>query len=191
MKIIFDHSKGQFTSDGSSLLEVYAIKENETTEYMFDNGWLPFREKWYQTRSSRLELAPISSRRKKELSRLTVSDTGNLSSIVERAIVYNKFDKNYLKEYLSIMNYMFFFDDCFCGIVNFFDDVPFYTFMIWDEAKKNHSYGTLSFYYLIDKFYNLGHKYLYISEYYPQFAYKIKLQGFQWWDGNSWNKTNE
>ncbi|MEY4343279.1 MAG: hypothetical protein RL736_1077 [Pseudomonadota bacterium] len=58
--------------------------------------------------------------------------------------------------------------------------------MLWDESNKDHSYGTLSFYYLIDKFYNEGHKYLYTSEYYPLFSYKENLQGFEWWNGEQW-----
>ena len=64
MKITFDHSKGVFTETGDSLLEVFAITENETSKEMFESGWLPFRDKWYQTRSSRLELREISKRRK-------------------------------------------------------------------------------------------------------------------------------
>ena len=58
--------------------------------------------------------------------------------------------------------------------------------MIWDESNKNHSYGILSYYYLINKFYNEGLKYIYISEFYEQFSYKHKLPGFEYWTGTNW-----
>lgn len=186
MKVIFDHTNGIFNENGNSLLEVFAIKENESSEYMFNNGWLPFQNKWYQTRSSRLKLKPISKRRKKELSKINISYSNNVFDIADKAIYYKKFDYNYLKDYLKLTHFKFFFDDCFCGIVNIIDNIPYYTFMLWDESHKDHSYGTLSFYYLIDKLYNEGHEYLYISEYYPLFSYKKNLPGFEWWDGKNW-----
>lgn len=190
MKIIFDHNQGIFSEEGNSLLEVFAIKENESTSYMFENGWLPFRDKWYQTKSSRLKLFPISKRRQKELSKISISSDKSILELADRSIKYNKFDYNYLIEYLKLDHISFFFDDCFCGIVNIFDNIPFYTFMLWDEQYKDHSYGTLSFYYLINKLYN-DYPYLYISEYYSQFSYKKRLQGFEWWDGQKWNIENK
>jgi hypothetical protein len=189
MKIIFDHNNGIFTNKGDSLLEVYAIKEHESSEYMFENGWLPFRKIWYQTKSSRLELDKISKRREKELSKIKVSFSGDLSSLIEKSIKYKKFDPVYLEEYLKLPHFKFFFDDCFCGIVNLIDNIPYYTFMIWDESKKCNSYGTLSYYYLIEEFLKKGHKHLYISEYYTPFFYKKNIQGFEYWDGKKWNKS--
>jgi hypothetical protein len=60
--------------------------------------------------------------------------------------------------------------------------------MIWDKTYISHSYGILSFYYMID-FFKQTNKYLYISEYYEQFKYKEKLPGFEWWNGTKWNPT--
>lgn len=71
------------------------------------------------------------------------------------------------------------------------DDIPYYTFMIWDESHKEHSYGTLSFYYLIQHLYGCGYEYLYTSEYYSQFNYKSKLPNFEWWNGTNWVKENK
>lgn len=189
MKIIYNHNNGLFTKTGESLLEVYAITDKETSKDMFENGWLPFREKWYQTKSSRLILNDISSRRKKELSKIKISNQGNLNSIVKRALKFGKFEVEYLDEYLELPHYKFFFDDCFCGIVNLVDNIPYYTFMIWDESNKNHSYGTLSYYYLIEKYFKENLDYIYISEYYEQFSYKKKLPNFEYWDGTKWNHS--
>ena len=187
MKIIYNHNNGLFTQTGESLLEVYAITDKETSKDMFENGWLPFREKWYQTKSSRLKLNDISNRRKRELSKIKISDQGDLNSITKRALKFGKFEAEYLDEYLELPHYKFFFDDCFCGIVNLVDNIPYYTFMIWDESNKNHSYGTLSYYYLIEKYFKENLDYIYISEYYEQFSYKKKLPNFEYWDGTNWN----
>ena len=186
MKIIFNHDKGLFTNEGESLLEVYAITDSETPKNMFENGWLPFRDKWYQTKSSRLKLSEISNRRKKELSKIKVSNEGDLNLIVQKSLKYGKFESEYLDEYLELPHYKFFFDDCFCGIVNLVENIPYYTFMIWDESNKNHSYGTLSYYYLIEKYFKENLDYIYISEFYEQFSYKQNLPGFEFWTGTKW-----
>lgn len=186
MKIIYDHSKGIFTETGESLLEVFAITDDETSKYMFESGWLPFRDRWYQTKSSRLKLSEISKRRKKELSKISIATDGDIDLIIKNSKKYDKFDFKYLEEYLKLPHYKFFFDDCFCGIVNLVDKIPYYTFMIWNESNRKHSYGTLSYYYLIDKFYHENVDYIYISEFYKQFFYKHTLQGFEYWTGNSW-----
>ena len=189
MKIIFDHQNGILGDNGSSLLEVMCEKEDESSQYMFDNGWLPLLTKkdiWYQTRSSRLNLKEISKRRKKELSKINISTNQDILDIVCRAIEYKKFNLKDLNDFVKFDHFKFFFDDCFCGIVNIVDNIPYYTFMIWDESNKSNSYGTLSYYYLIDKLYNEGYKYLYTSEYYPKFIYKKNLQGFEYWNGNRW-----
>lgn len=184
---MFDHSKGVFTETGESLLEVFATTENETAKDMFELGWLPFRNVWFQTRSSRLKLEEISKRRKKELSKITISTEGNVDLIVKKSEKFHKFDAKYLTEYLELPHFKFFFDDCFMGVVNLVDGIPYYTFMIWDESDRKHSYGTLSYYYLIDKFYNEGIDYMYISEFYDQFSYKKTLQGFEFWTGVEWS----
>jgi hypothetical protein len=191
MKIIFDHKNGIFTQEGNSLLEVFAIPDKESSKEMFESGWLPFRNRWYQTVSSRIKLSPISSRRKKELQKLNIGQEGDLNQLIEKSKIYKKFDETYLKEYLKLDHFKFWFDSYFCGIVNMIDDIPYYTFMIWDESHKEHSYGTLSFYYLIQHLYGCGYEYLYTSEYYSQFNYKSKLPNFEWWNGTNWVKENK
>ena len=78
-------------------------------------------------------------------------------------------------------------DDAAFGIVNFFEDQIFYTTLAWDKNKKENSYGTLSYYHLIEKF-RKDYEYMYISEYYEPFSYKKNLQGFQFWNGKIWKE---
>jgi hypothetical protein len=194
MKVVFDHSKGIFTKTGESLLEVYAITEYEDSLTMFNGGWLPYKDRWYQTKSSRINLIDnnISKRRKKELININISCTKETSNnlkikdLINKSILHLKFDAAIIDDYLNIPHIEFWMDDAFCGIVNMIDNIPYYTFMIWDKTNIDNSYGTLSFYAMIEYF-KKEHQYLYISEYYEQFSYKSKLPGFEWWDGIKWN----
>jgi hypothetical protein len=189
MKLIFNHREGIFSKSGNCLLEVESYRENETAEYMFENGWLPFENDiWYQCKSSRLLLSPISSRRNKELSKIEFSLKGNKTDLIEKSRSFGCFVEKWLEFYSSLPNYTFFMDDAAMGVVNFYENQIFYTTFVWDKNKNKNSYGTLSYYHLIEKFRN-DYKYMYISEYYEQFSYKSTLQGFEYWDGNKWNKT--
>ena len=190
MKLIFNHNEGSYVEEtGACLMEVDCLKENETSKFMFENGWIPYIEEniWYQCKSARLKLSPISKRRKKELSKINFYEKGDFEEITERARPFGCFDQKWL-DYFKIKepNYKFFMDDAAFGIVNFFDDQIIYTNLVWDKNKVLNSYGTLSYYHLIEKFRN-DYEYMYITEYYEIFSYKENLQGFEFWDGKKWN----
>lgn len=188
MKVKFDHTHGMWVED-ASLLEVEAIREWESHRWMFENGWLPFKGKWYQTRSSRLKTGEISSKRKKMLSSMKITSYGHASDYIQNAQGNGKFSLKEYEYFMSLENSgCFFMDDALMGVYNIFDDQLFYSVMAYDESKDGKkSYGTHSFYYLIDKFKD-KFEYLYIAEYYPIFEYKSKLQGFECWDGQKWTK---
>lgn len=191
MRLIFNHAEGTFSKSGSCLLEVECYREQETTKYMFENGWLPFKDnKWYQCQSSRLKLSPISSRRKKELSKIDFSFVGDSKDLIDRSKSFGCFNEDWLRFYSTIPNYTFYMDDAAMGIVNFYDDQIFYTTFVWDKDKNLNSYGTLSYYHLIEKFRN-EYEYMYISEFYEDFSYKQNLQGFEFWDGLAWRQEKK
>ena len=184
MKIKFSHDNGLFVDEKDIiLLEAFAEIENESYQFMFENGWLPHFNGWYQCRSCRLELQQISTRRKREIKQIKIVETKNAEKYIESA---GKF-RNDLVYFLAQKNYLFTMDDALLGVVNFYDDVLFYSTMIYDKTLTKNSCGTLSYYYLIDKF--LGeYKHIYISNYYPIFEYKKDLPGFEYWTGKDWIK---
>ena len=184
MKIRFNHEGGVYANN-QCLLEVEADTEGETAAFMFKNGWLPFRGSWYQCRSSRLELGSISNRRKRELSKITFSESGDTNRLLRQSSEFGCFKEDWVLHYLGLPHYTFYMDDAAFGVVNFFEDQIFYTSLVWDKRKNEHSYGMLSYYHLIDKFKDT-HKFLYISEYYESFNYKSRLPGFQYWNGSCW-----
>lgn len=189
MKIKFNHEGGAYINN-QCLLEVEADTEEETAAFMFETGWLPFNGSWYQCRSSRLQLQDISSRRKKELSKISFSENGSASELIERSSRFGCFKEDWVLQYLSLPHYIFYMDDAAFGVVNFFEDQIFYTSLVWDKRKNEHSYGTLSYYHLINKFKD-SHRFMYISEYYDDFMYKKSLPGFEYWDGNHWSDDNK
>jgi hypothetical protein len=68
MKIRYNHQNGIFLDKKNSshfLCEVFAKRTDETKKYMFENGWLPTsNNEWFQNKSSRVKILPISSRKK-------------------------------------------------------------------------------------------------------------------------------
>jgi len=179
MKLIIDHSYSVFHNN-KVLILLESQRENESTEYMFENGWIPYyhhkEEWWYQSKSSRLKIQPISKRRKKELQNLKISDkTSNTEIEIPSDI-----------EYYNFGNYEdFYFDDLFWGRFHFFENQIIYSIMNKTKSKK--SYGTLSYYYLLDKFFG-KFDYLYITDYFEEFSYKENLPNFEYWDGKKWVK---
>lgn len=179
MKLIFNHSFSIFNNE-IPLIYLTAKRENETVEFMLENGWIPFyknlEEFWYQTKSSRLKIDEISKRRQLELKKIKISNTTDNDFIIKPIDL----------EYYTQGNFEdFFFDDIFWGRIHYLDNKLIYSVMNIIKDKK--SYGTLSYYYLIDRF--LGKfDYIYITDFFEEFSYKSNLPGFEYWDGNSWVK---
>jgi hypothetical protein len=177
MKLIFDHTKSIYNGV-EPLIYLDAERDNETAKFMFENGWIPYyeeeKEYWYQTKSSRLKIEKISQRRKKELSKIKITSQTKNQQIN-------------LPFSLDFYNYGvfedFFFDDIFWGRIIFIEDQVMFAIMNQTSSKK--SYGTLSYYYLLDKL-NGMYEYLYITDYFDNFSYKDKLPNFEYWDGKKW-----
>ena len=95
---------------------------------------------------------------------------------------FEYFSKNGCPVYFSM-------DSALLGICNRYDDQIYYSVMAYDDTNTGgKSYGTNSFYYLMDR-YKRDYEYIYIAEYYPNFEYKSKIQGFEYWNGSKWNKV--
>ena len=73
MKTRISHLNGKYDVESSAdLCELFCTPENESQKYLFEKGWLPTSNgEWYQSRSSRIKISPISSRRKYQLRRTT------------------------------------------------------------------------------------------------------------------------
>ena len=177
MKIKFNHKVSIYSGE-YPLIYSEATPENETNQFMFENGWVPYYDVWYQTKSARLKLKPISGKRQNQLSKIKITTKTNNSEI---EIL------NDLEAYSSSKYFDFFMDDLFWGRVNFYDNQILYS--VSNAVKHKNSYGTLSMYYLIDLFKD-KYEYLYITDYFEEFSYKSKLPGFEYWEGEKWVDPN-
>ena len=55
MKIKFNHKVSIYSGE-YPLIYSEATPENETNQFMFEIGWVPYYDVWYQTKSARLKL---------------------------------------------------------------------------------------------------------------------------------------
>lgn len=188
MKIFFDHDCGAYNEKFSApLCFVKAKREKETCKYMFENGWIPYGRSdgfWYQSRSSRIKLDfDISKKKKNALSQLKITyndlnmlDLENPPSIKE------------VESYAKGKHLDVFFDDISGFRLNFYQDQLLASVMNRTRHKKG--YGTLLFYYIMENF-CYDYEYLYISDYYDQFIYKMFLPNFEYWNGREWKRPTE
>jgi len=181
MRLIFDHIWSIQAEGFLPLMALQAVREGETAREMFETGWVPFyrdgAEFWYQTKSARLRITPISKRRHQELGRIQITGTTSNRDI-QLPSGFEYYETGHYED--------FFFDDVFWGRVHYVEDQVCYSVM--NKARSRKSYGTNSFYYLLDRFLN-RYEYLYITDYFEQFSYKDQLPGFEYWDGQRWNNN--
>ena len=192
MKIRISHLNGRYDSQrGTDLCELFCIPDNETNYYLFENGWLPIlNNEWYQSRSSRVKIQPISSRRKTQLRKIKISKDGDFLKILNQSkFLYDDAVEDFLHTMLSFENEIYYFNDNTFGILNWFDNIPYYSLVLGGRMAKDGA-TPLSCYYFMDKLINHSYPYLYIGEWYDQFYYKSHYPNFEWWDGEKWNVGN-
>lgn len=177
MKLIIDHSKS-ILSGTEPLIYLESERENESAKYMFENGWIPYyennKEFWYQTISSRLKINQISHKRKKELNKIKISSSTTNTNI-QLPISFDWYNSGNFED--------FYFDDVFWGRLIYIEDQVMFAIMNLTKDKK--SYGTISYYYLLEKLFG-NYEFLYITDFFDKYNYKKKLPGFQFWNGKEW-----
>jgi hypothetical protein len=189
MKIRFNHLNGQYGKHSIvDLCEVYGTPEEETDLFLFENGWLPTtNNEWFQSRSSRVKIAPISSRRKYQLRKISVTTVGNYSNILKNSKCW--YDANcelFLDTMLSYDHQIYYFDDAVFAVLNWFNNIPYFSVVIGGRERRE-GITPLTCYYFLNKLTDSTYPYLYIGPWYDEFFYKAHYPGFEWWDGGKWN----
>jgi hypothetical protein len=190
MKIRISHLNGKYDNEtGADLCEVFGTPDGETYKELFETGWLPTKNgEWYQSRSSRVKIDELSGTRRYEVRKLKVSNEGDWERIFgETKHLYPNFQEDYIRTCLSFNHEIYYFDDSVFAILNWFDDIPFFSTVVGGRMKKN-GITPLTCYYFIQKLLDHSYPYLYISEWYDQFKFKANYPNFEWWDGESWIK---
>lgn len=169
------------------LCEVFSIRTNETYQYMFEHGWLPTKKnEWFQNKSSRIKISEISNRKKNRLKKISISKNGDYKDIFTKSkSYYSESCQNYLETVLSFKHEIYYFNsEVFC-VLNWFDDIPFFSAVFGGKVKRN-GITPITCYYFMDKLINHTYPYLYIGEWYHQFNYKSNYPNFEWWNGENW-----
>jgi hypothetical protein len=192
MIIRYNHTKGIFLDNeetSSFLCEVFSRRTDESVEYMFENGWLPTsNNEWFQSKSSRIKLSPISVRKKNRLKKISVTNSGDYRQIFENCKSYYSINAGaYLESVLAFDHEIYYFNsEVFC-VLNWFNNIPFFSAVFGGKVKRN-GITPITCYYFIDKLNKNPYPYLYIGEWYNQFDYKLDYPNFEWWDGEKWIK---
>ena len=153
MKIRISHLNGKYDIEqGADLCEVFGTPDCETYKELFETGWLPTKNReWYQSRSSRVKIDKLSGTRRYEVKKLNVSNEGDWQKIFEETkYLYPNFQEDYIRTYLSFNHEIYYFGDSVFAILNWFDDIPFFSTVIGGRIQKN-GVTPLTCYYFIQK----------------------------------------
>jgi hypothetical protein len=188
MKTRISHVNGKYDLEtGSPLCEVFCVREKASYKKMFETGWQPMGDnKWYQSRSARLKISPISGNRRRKLKKINISNSGDYKQILENVKdLYPSVVNVEVEKSLSVKHEIYYFNDVVFSILNWYDDIPYVPVLLGGRLDKSGITPNVHYYFL-DKLVGHNYPYLYISEWYEPFQYKSELPGFEWWDGENW-----
>lgn len=205
MKVYFDHIQGFGKVSDLELIVncAYGILEpNESCINALKEGWIPWEGKWYNERSTRIDLAVYRpSKTTRKLSKRITIETGDIESNIEK---YEKLHKAYcdyhgfkrdikLKSFIDcqVIEY---WTDSLVGISiyrQFENQFVAYQF-IWDYQDPKLSLGTTAQYYECETAKSLNCEYVYLLGGYELCClYKSKYPGFEFWTGAEWSTDIE
>ena len=198
---MFDHINGfGKVSNLEAIINcAYGILEDETSTQALQGGWIPWEEKWYNERSTRLDLAVYRpSKTTKKLSKRVTVQAGDIEASIEE---YSKLHEAYcdyhgFKRDIKLES----FRDC--QVIEYWTDrlvaisiykqfenqFVAYQF-IWDYQDPKLSLGTVAQYYECETAKLLNCEYVYLLGGYELCClYKSKYPGFEFWTGEEWSK---
>lgn len=171
-------------------LDTQDLDEKEALE----NGWLLYEGKWYQCRSTRLEVDKYKEDKLPESFSISYTKTviPELKDIYREYIKFRGF--NDILEYFdddARVSYLILEDD---GVPVAFTKFQQYTgglesqLTCWNYHKPKLSLGKKIITFEVQYAKSLGLDYLYIGEGCEvSSVYKADLNGFQWWTGSEWS----
>ena len=190
MKLRISHLHGIYDDHtGADLCELFCVPEHESYKELFESGWLPTTNgEWYQSRSSRVKILPISSRRKYELKKIEVSKIGDYKKIFEESkSLYPIRVIDDINVAISYPHEIYYFNNSVVSIVSVFDNIPFISATFGGRLRKD-GITPMTVYYHLNRLIGNTYDYLYIAEWYSQFNYKSNFPNFEWWNGEKWIK---
>jgi hypothetical protein len=201
MKIYFDHIEGfGKVSDLEVIVnKAYGILEpHESPTEAIKSGWIPWEGKWYNERSTRLDLSIYQpSKTTKKLSKKVNVVIGDIvghqeayEELHEQYCKYHGFKRDIKLESFKDCQIIEYHTDKLVGISIyrvFEKQFVAYQF-IWNYEDPKLSLGTVAQYYECETAKILGCEYVYLLGGYEKCCeYKSNYTGFEFWTGQEWS----
>jgi arginyl-tRNA--protein-N-Asp/Glu arginylyltransferase len=205
MKVFFDHVSGfGKVSDLEVIVNgAYGILEpNESDIDALKQGWIPWENKWYNERSTRINLAEyVPSKTTKKLAKRIIVHPGSVDVSLEKYIElydkycnYHGFKRDIKLESFKDCSVIEYHTDELVGISlykQFGNQFVAYQF-IWDYADPKLSLGTVAQMIECETAKLLDCEYVYLLGGYELCClYKSNYKGFEFWTGSYWSKDVE
>jgi arginyl-tRNA--protein-N-Asp/Glu arginylyltransferase len=201
MKVYFDHIAGfGKVSDLEVIINcAYGILEdNESSVDALHQGWIPWEGKWYNERSTRINLSEyIPSKTTKKLSRLIIVESGNVDASLEQYIElydkyckYHGFKRDIKLESFKDCSVIEYHTDRLVGISLYKQfDTEFVAYQfIWDYEDPKLSLGSVAQMMECETAKLLNCEYVYLLGGYEKCCeYKANYSGFEFWTGKEWS----
>ena len=205
MKVYFDHITGfGKVSDLEVIVNcAYGILEpDESSTDALKEGWIPWEDRWYNERSTRINLAEYKpSRTTNKLSKKIIVEGGNLEANLEayemlhqKYCDYHNFKRDIKLEFFKDCEVIEYWTDTLVGISlykQFETQFVAYQF-IWDYEDPKLSLGTIAQMMECETAKLLNCEYVYLLGGYEQCCkYKANYSGFEFWTGKEWSTDIE
>jgi arginyl-tRNA--protein-N-Asp/Glu arginylyltransferase len=205
MKVYFDHVQGFGKVSDLELIVncAYGILEpNESPTDALLQGWIPWEGKWYNERSTRINLAQYKpSKTTKKLSKKIIVENGDITANLEAYTeLYNKycnyhnFKRDIKLESFKDCQVIEYWADTLVGISlyrQFETQFVAYQF-IWDYADPKLSLGTIAQMMECETAKLLNCEYVYLLGGYEKCCeYKANYSGFEFWTGKEWSTDTD
>lgn len=180
------------------------LEKNETPDQVLEKGWIPWKNKWYNHRSVRINLAKYSPSKsvKRDYKKIqanfkSISEFINCDLAEKIYKIYcekNNFNRNIpIKEIIDNSSCYFEFKRN--------NEIKGYTFStLYEKSMVSHEFiqnfscnnislGSISQYYECITAQSLNKKYVYLlGGYETNCIYKCKFHGMEWWTGKEWTE---
>jgi arginyl-tRNA--protein-N-Asp/Glu arginylyltransferase len=205
MKIFFDHINGfGKVSDLEVIVNcAYGILEpNESSVNALKEGWIPWEGKWYNERSTRIDLSKYKpTKTTNKLSKRIIVQAGNVladleqyEELHEKYCQYHNFKRDIKLESFKDCFVIEYHTDKLIGISLYKEyDTQFVAYQfIWDYADPKLSLGSVAQMIECETAKVLGCEYVYLLGGYEECCkYKANYPGFEFWTGKEWSTDIE
>lgn len=163
-----------------------------------ETGWGVYRGEWYLCRSTRLRVADWTSPKPIRGYSITLKETLTEEELAQTRRVTEEFlrVRNYFQLYdveadLDRASWLLVSNDAIRAFTKFqkYDGAVESNVTAWDYSEPRKSIGKKIVEHEVQVARELGYEHLYVGPGYNESSsYKASLPGFEWWDGQTWNR---